>query len=263
MNKNTVIPILLCFNLNLCHAQIIKKPLPEKLIVLTFDDATASQYAYVAPLLNSYGFGATFFICEFPPNFGDTNKYMNWEQIKEIETMGFEIANHTKSHRQITKLSKEEFTHELNYIEQKCDSMDIAHPTTFAYPGYGINEKSIEILREKGYVMARAGGSRTYNPLKDSPMLIPAWAATPNNEQEIMDAFKLAKQGEIVVIIFHGVPDIEHPWVNTSPELFKKYIDFLFKHQIKVISMSSLHNYLDIQKANDLIVPDFNLKLKN
>ncbi|HCR91909.1 MAG TPA: polysaccharide deacetylase, partial [Prolixibacteraceae bacterium] len=56
--------------------------LPEKVIILTFDDAIASQSTNTAKILNEYGFGATFFVCEFPPNF-DTDKenYMTWEQI--------------------------------------------------------------------------------------------------------------------------------------------------------------------------------------
>ena len=67
---------------------ILKKHIPDHLVVLTFDDATASQYSVVAPLLQKFGFGATFFICEFPPNFSDTSKYMNWRQIHELDRMG-------------------------------------------------------------------------------------------------------------------------------------------------------------------------------
>jgi hypothetical protein len=44
---------------------------PDKLIVLTFDDSSASHYAVARPVLKRYGFGATFFITEgftFPTN---------------------------------------------------------------------------------------------------------------------------------------------------------------------------------------------------
>jgi len=56
-------------------------PVPDKLVVLTFDDGAKSHATYVAPLLKKLGFGATFFITEgfdFP-----TNKagYMTWEEI--------------------------------------------------------------------------------------------------------------------------------------------------------------------------------------
>jgi len=53
------------------------EPLPERVVVLTFDDASRSHATFVAPLLEKYGFGATFFICEFPPDFAtDKTKYM-------------------------------------------------------------------------------------------------------------------------------------------------------------------------------------------
>ena len=39
-----------------CSAKkIIKKAIPDKLVVLTFDDAPASQYSIAAPLLKKYG----------------------------------------------------------------------------------------------------------------------------------------------------------------------------------------------------------------
>ena len=40
------------------------EPVPDKLVVLTFDDSVASHATFVAPLLKKHGFGATFFITE-------------------------------------------------------------------------------------------------------------------------------------------------------------------------------------------------------
>ncbi len=37
------------------------QPIPDGLVVLTFDDGNKSDYTYVGPLLRRYGFGATFF----------------------------------------------------------------------------------------------------------------------------------------------------------------------------------------------------------
>src|SRR5690348_15323007 len=69
---------------------------PDKLVVLTFDDAVRSHYTTVAPLLERYGFGATFFVTEFPqPPFSDTTLYMTWPQMAELSRRGFEVANHT------------------------------------------------------------------------------------------------------------------------------------------------------------------------
>lgn len=233
------------------------------MVVLTFDDATASQYAIVAPLLKKYGFGATFFICEFPPNFSDTSKYMNWRQIRELDRMGFEIANHTRNHPAIAKLTDDKIVEQLNYIEHKCDSMKIQHPVTFAYPGYSLSLPVMKILQEKGYLFSRAGGSRPYDPLTDHPLLVPSWAMNSTNKPEMMDALKEAHDGKIVVLTIHGVPDVEHPWVNTTPELFEEYLKFLHNNHYKAVALRDLAKYIQVNEAIKSINPDLTKKLKN
>ncbi|MEB2775988.1 polysaccharide deacetylase family protein [Algoriphagus sp. D3-2-R+10] len=245
------------------QAQILKKPIPDKLVVLTFDDAPASQYSVIAPLLQEFGFGGTFFVCEFQPNYADSSLYMNWRQIQALDVMGFEIANHTHTHANVSKLTQEQFNEQLSYIEGKCDSFGIEKPTNFAYPGYGLNAQALKFLQEKEYVFARAGGSRAYDPLKDHPYLIPSWATDAENKAEIMKAFDQAKEGKIVVLTIHGVPDIEHPWVSTPPELFREYLEYLDENDFTVISMKDLENYIDVESAKKSIIPDFSRKLSN
>ncbi len=254
------ISFILVFN---TKAQILKKSIPEKLVVLTFDDAPASHYSVVAPLLKEYGFGATFFVCEFPPNSQDSSLYMNWRQIQALDLMGFEIANHTHTHANVSKLNQKEFNAQLGYIEDKCDSLGIPTPKHFAYPGYGLNSTVLEFLNEKGYHSARAGGSRAYDPLIDHPYLIPSWATDETNKEEIIKALGEAKSGKIVLLTIHGVPDIEHPWVNTPQELFKEYLEFLRSNDYTVISMSELEEYVNFKEALKTISPDFTKKLSN
>ena len=78
--------------------KIIRKTIHDKLVVLTYYDAPVTQFTYVAPLLRQYGFGATFYVCEFQPNFSDITKYMTWKQMQELGKMGFEIANYIHTH---------------------------------------------------------------------------------------------------------------------------------------------------------------------
>lgn len=245
------------------QAQILKKPIPEKLVVLTFDDAPASHYSVVAPLLKSYGFEATFFVCEFPPNAKDSTLYMNWRQIQELDKMGFEIANHTHTHANVSKLSREEFDAQLDYIDEKCDSLGIPKTINFAYPGYGLNPQALQFLEEKKYHFARAGGNRPYDPLADHPYLIPSWATNETNQEEILGALDQAKNGKIVFLTIHGVPDIEHPWVNTPIPIFREYLDFLKQNNFKVISLKSLEEYVDYEVALKTLEPNFDLKSNN
>ena len=242
---------------------IVRKHIPDRMVVLTFDDATASQYSVVAPLLKEYGFGATFFICEFPPNFADTTKYMNWRQIRELDHMGFEIANHTRNHPAIAKLPDDKIVEQLSYIERKCDSIKIRRPVTFAYPGYSLSLPVMKILQDKGYLFSHAGGERPYDPATDHPLLIPSWAMNSDNKPMIMNALKEAHDGKIVVLTIHGVPDTEHPWVNTTPELFKEYLQYLKENHFEVVSLRDLAKYIKVEEAMKILTPDLTKKLKN
>src|SRR5881397_2575263 len=74
------------------------EPVPNPLVVLTFDDSVASHYSVVRPILKRYGFGATFFITEGFSFRTNKQDYMTWEQIRELHQEGFEIGNHTRDH---------------------------------------------------------------------------------------------------------------------------------------------------------------------
>ena len=95
---------LLMLNVSFCFSQ---KKFPDKIVVLTFDDASQSHYSYVAPLLKKYGFGATFYVCEYPPDFSDTVKYMSWNDIKQLSDMGFEIGSQGWHHIRVDQISND------------------------------------------------------------------------------------------------------------------------------------------------------------
>jgi peptidoglycan/xylan/chitin deacetylase (PgdA/CDA1 family) len=237
--------------------QIVKKPVPDKVVVLTFDDGVVSHATFVAPLLKKYGFGGTFFVCEFPPDFHDKTKYMTWEQIQQLDRSGFEVANHTKNHTHVTKMDKAQFVEELAYIENKSAELQISKPVTFAYPGYSTSPSAIETLKEKGYLFARAGGSRPYGPNTDHPYLIPSYSTTGDDKQRVINALQQAKDGKIVVLTVHGVPDTAHDWVSTPPELFEAYLKYLKENNYRVIALRDLSKYVNVEQALKQIEPVF------
>nr|WP_310586577.1 polysaccharide deacetylase family protein [Larkinella insperata] len=244
---------LLASGLSGADAQIVRKPIPDKLVVLTFDDASVTQATVVAPTLKKYGFGATFYVCEFPPDFADKKKYMSWEQIRELDRMGFEVANHTLTHSNVARLTPQQFTAQLDSLEARCKTHGINRPlTTFAYPGYGTNPDAFAVLEKKAYQFARVGGARPYDPKTDYPYLIPSYSTTePNNsdKERIFNAFQEAKNGKIVVITMHGVPDYAHDWVTTPPAIFEDYMKYLHDNQYTVIALRDLEQYVDYKEA--------------
>src|SRR5688500_19188052 len=78
------------------------EPIPDKLIVLTFDDASKSHYTVARPLLQKYKFGATFFVTEGWDFATNKRDYMSWEEIAQLHKDGFEVGNHTRDHMSVT-----------------------------------------------------------------------------------------------------------------------------------------------------------------
>ncbi len=65
------------------------------------------------------------------------------------------------------------------------------------------------------------------------------------NFDDFLWALNQAKDGNITVLTFHGVPDLDHPWVHTNPEVFTSYMDYLHKNDYTVIALKDLDQYID------------------
>jgi peptidoglycan-N-acetylglucosamine deacetylase len=218
---------------------------PDRLVVLTFDDAVRSHYTTVAPLLERYGFGATFFVTEFPqPPFSDTTLYMTWAQMGGLHRRGFEVANHTWHHTHVDRMDAAIFAREMGYIEEKLRSLGAPAPVSFAYPAYGTTPDAVRMLRERGYTFARTGGDRAYDPVHDDPMLVPSWTLRETSRDTVIAALREARDGRIVVLTIHGVPDVPHPWVTTPPPMFEEILRALRDGGYRVVAMRDVARYL-------------------
>jgi peptidoglycan/xylan/chitin deacetylase (PgdA/CDA1 family) len=238
-------PIIVALCLGLFLVGFSQRADPEKIVVLTFDDSVVSHATYVAPLLQKYGFGATFFITEGFEFLVDKKHYMTWEQIAALNKEGFEIGNHTRKHTGVGKQTLEQLTADVEHIENRCREHGISRPTNFCYPGYQTSDAAVKVLRDRGYRFARAGGARAYDPATDEPLLMPqAFDGKPASTlEQFKKAVAMAGEGKIAVMTFHGVPDIKHPWVNTDPEKFEAYLKHLKDEGCTVISLRDLDQY--------------------
>lgn len=228
----------------------------DRIVVLTFDDAVKTQRTFVAPLLKELGFGATFFVCH-RWMVDDPEHYLTWQEIAEIHQMGFEIGNHSWTHPPFSVLrDAARLPAELALVEHELSSVGVPRPVSFAWCGNVFCVEAVQTLAELGYKLARRGmqpevpyGSvevgPTYDSQKQNPLLIPTtgdaypgW--TLNHFRRVVDQ---AHRGQIVVFQFHGVPD-PHPWVNTPPERFREYMDYLKQQGLRVVALRDLEEYL-------------------
>ncbi len=238
-----------------------REPVPEKLVVLTFDDSVASHHSVVRPILKRLGFGATFFITEGFSFRTNKQDYMTWEQIVELHRDGFEIGNHTRDHLSVTRETLGRLREQVEAINARFTEHGIPRPVSFGYPGNAIIPEAIPMLRDLGFKFARRGGAPehayewgrgfAYTPGEDHPLLIPsAGDARPDwTLEDFKRAADQAWDGRIAVLQFHGVPDRDHPWVHSDPKRFEEFMGYLSTNRFRVVALRDLARYVDPERA--------------
>jgi peptidoglycan/xylan/chitin deacetylase (PgdA/CDA1 family) len=237
----------------------VAQPVPDKLVVLTFDDAVKSHRTFVAPLLKELGFGATFFVTH--KWMDDRTNFMTWEDISEIHQMGFEIGNHSWTHSDFSQpKNAAHLAGELALVDRELGQtkVKVPRPQSFAYCGNTFGPEAVQRLTELGYKFARRGEQpearyatleigATYDPKRHHPLLIPTTGdAYPIwTLEHFTNVVARATNGQIVVLQFHGAPDVAHPWVHTPPERLREYMAYLKENNFRCIAVRDLEPYID------------------
>ena len=147
--------------------------LPEKPVVISFDDGHYNNFTYAYPILEELGCKANLNIvgsyCEFSSSSGDCDNpnysYLTWQEIKQLRDSGvFEIGNHTyamhkfKPRYGIAKLPQEDeqtyadnLTKDVLRLENKFASECNFNTNVFAYPFGKYEKTSGEILSKLGF----------------------------------------------------------------------------------------------------------------
>jgi autotransporter-associated beta strand protein len=219
---------------------VLRKPIPDKIVVLTFDDGPASGYTVVAPILKSFGFNGSFYVCDFDSFRTRKDWYMTWRQMKAMADEGFEIGNHSVGHSPGFDA--------MMAMEDELLANHVPKPKTIAWPLHQANVTPE--LAAAGYIFARGGHNRAYRPTVDNPFEIPSmWC---NDLDGFVKMVRQAAGGKIVAICYHGVPDMEHPSVSLAPEVFKVQMRYLKDNHYKVIALRDLAEYINPEKAAKL-----------
>ena len=208
-------------------------------VILTFDDAVISQYENVAPLLKELGFGATFFICRFNDEWRAKNEQylMTPDQLRQLDRDGFEIANHTWNHILLTDCAENVIEQEIILMNQYFTENGIPAPVSFAYPGGPFAKNAVEVLKRHNFLCARSVRNEAYHPAKDDCMNLPAFSIRGNDPDFFRNAIAQADDENPVILVFHGVPEYVHPWVDLDMSLFREYMNILKEENYRVCSL--------------------------
>jgi peptidoglycan/xylan/chitin deacetylase (PgdA/CDA1 family) len=142
--------------------------LPEKSVILTFDDGYESNYIYAFPILKQYNLKAVINLIgalipekngEFDPQ---VLTYLSHAQLKQMTDSGLvEIGSHTydlhkkdaRNRSMVSVYDKQKITDDFQMLNSKLQELLGDSPVVIAYP-YGVfNDKTIEASKEAGYTL--------------------------------------------------------------------------------------------------------------
>jgi peptidoglycan/xylan/chitin deacetylase (PgdA/CDA1 family) len=125
-----------------------------KVVILSFDDNRKGDFTYAKPILDKYGFKATFFIiCGKTTDKGA----MNWQEIASMQSDGMDIESHTMTHKHLNHLSANALNFEIAGSKQ-CLASHGYNTTSFAYPyDEGADNVTVVNTVAKYYDLARTG----------------------------------------------------------------------------------------------------------
>ncbi len=125
-----------------------KTPLPEKPIVITFDDGRKDQFSIAAPEMEKHGFKGVFYIMTV--SLGRKN-YMAKADVKTLSDKGHTIGLHTWDHHKVTGYKGDDWEIQIEKPKKMLEALIEKEVNSFAYP-YGVwNIAAADSLKNRGF----------------------------------------------------------------------------------------------------------------
>jgi peptidoglycan/xylan/chitin deacetylase (PgdA/CDA1 family) len=142
--------------------------LPDKPIVINFDDGYVDNYTNAYPILQKYNFVATVFMVS---SYVNGTGFLTADQLRTLQSSGWTIGGHTENHTDLSKTNSAAITDELKNSRKALESI-IGQPLKyFAYPYGGYNSDAVNKVKQDGYKLA-VTTMRGWASSKSSPFLI-------------------------------------------------------------------------------------------
>lgn len=147
--------------------------LPEKPVILTFDDGHIDHYESVFPLLQRYQTTATFFIITGRADLNDP-AYISWSQIVEMANAGMSMESHTKTHSDLRARSYDFLVYEMLGSIESLAAHTGVQPRMFCYPSGRYDDSTLAVLKTLPVALAvttQFGAYHTTDNLLELPRL--------------------------------------------------------------------------------------------
>jgi hypothetical protein len=136
-------------HLSLLASSTSRSSLVGQLPVITFDDGHRSNFQQAFPLLEQFGMKATFFV--LAGCVGRFDKYISWDQARQLVAAGHRVESHGWSHRLLTQCGPGDLEQELVRSKHELeDHLGVAVVAVSA-PGGRCDDRVVDTCARAGY----------------------------------------------------------------------------------------------------------------
>jgi len=134
-------------------------PLPDKPVLLTFDDGYQDAMTAALPALRARGMRATFFLVSRWVGGAATagRRSLTWDEARALLAAGMEIGSHGATHRRLPELGEAQALEELTASKRELESRLGTRVEVFAYPFNASRHWLRGVVQRAGYRAAVSG----------------------------------------------------------------------------------------------------------
>jgi peptidoglycan/xylan/chitin deacetylase (PgdA/CDA1 family) len=217
----------------------------DGLITLWFDDAWKTQYTVAYPIVEKYGFKAAIAVSSNYPGYED---YINWNELRELQTNGWEVSAHSINHDCSYNLKGTEYIKsEIVKSKEKLiqEGLDIKYYVTPC----GVESKEIvDIVKQNYQGFRKIGYNINSLPVKDSYNLVVIPADGTNTLGEIYRWIQQAKdKKQWLILMFHQIDNKSYKY-GLSPEIFEDVLKRISDLKMTVVTPSQALSTMEVTK---------------
>jgi peptidoglycan/xylan/chitin deacetylase (PgdA/CDA1 family) len=211
-------------------------PISEGMVSFTLDDGFSDVYTAARPIFNAAGIKPTLYIVS---NFIGQPDYMTLNQIKTLNSEGYEIGGHTRNHLDLTTLTSAQLQSEVSGGRTDLLNLGFTPVTTFAYPLGAYNATVVQAVKNAGYVGARSVNSGFNDKASDRYVLMDQHIEQNTTVDQVKAYIDQAvAQKKWLILEMHNQSATGDDQYHNDPAVLQGIVDYVKQHNVKTVTIS-------------------------
>jgi peptidoglycan/xylan/chitin deacetylase (PgdA/CDA1 family) len=211
------------------------QPTKPNTVIVMLEDGWLDQYQNAVPILEKYGFKASFDVYTNGLDTGPSKGYMDWNNIDSLYKAGNDIQSHTIHHYNLNQLSNKSLTNEVSYSK-----------TTFLMHGIQVGEIAlpydvgqnnatvIQAVKAAGYSLMRSN-NELVSVENGSKLNVNLYFMNSNTTTNFLNQ---NLNGSVSVLIYHHIANDPKDTTSVSPANFTAQMQLLKDNGYNVETLS-------------------------